>query len=126
TVKQQDGGYYNEFLDFHDAVTAGTTPVGTIEQSFRNMELILLGLESAREGVVLRPDPAVGPLLAQAVPLWIPRGADGPVDGLDVEIARQYRVSRTLGTRPAHRSAGLKARCTRRTCVVGATPNPSE
>ncbi|MGN6031563.1 MAG: Gfo/Idh/MocA family protein, partial [Thermomicrobiales bacterium] len=42
TVKQQDGGYYNEFLDFHDAVTAGTTPVGTIEQSFRNMELILL------------------------------------------------------------------------------------
>ncbi|HWK80889.1 MAG TPA: Gfo/Idh/MocA family oxidoreductase [Thermomicrobiales bacterium] len=89
TITQRDGGYYNEFLDFHDAVTAGITPVGTIEQSFRNMELILLGLESARTGSVLQPDPAVCPLVAEAVPLWVPRGADGRFDGVDVEIVKQ-------------------------------------
>ncbi|MGC4106992.1 MAG: Gfo/Idh/MocA family oxidoreductase [Thermomicrobiales bacterium] len=86
TISQRDGGYYNEFLDFHDAIVHGTTPVGTIEQSFRNMEIILLGLESAEDGTVKRPDPSVGPLSATAVPLWIPRGASDPFEGLDVQI----------------------------------------
>ncbi|MGB3327315.1 MAG: Gfo/Idh/MocA family oxidoreductase [Thermomicrobiales bacterium] len=88
-ITQRDGGYYNEFLDFHDAVVFGTTPVATIEQSFRNMELVLLGLESARDGEVKRPDPSIGPLAGrQAVPLWIPRNADAPFDGVDVTIDR--------------------------------------
>lgn len=86
-ITQRDGGYFNEFQDFHDAIAHGTTPVATIEQSFRNMELVFLGLESARDGVVKRPDPSVGPLAGRnAVPLWKPRNADSPFDGLDVQI----------------------------------------
>jgi len=88
TISQRDGGYYNEFVDFADALQFGTTPVGTIAQSFRNMELILLGIRSAQEGHVLRPDPAIAPLVAEAVPLWMPRGATDPFAGLDVEIAK--------------------------------------
>lgn len=85
-VTMRDGGYYNEFLDFHDAVVHGTTPVGTIEQSFRNMELALLGLESARDGAVKHPDAAVAPLTSEGVPLWKPRDESDPFAGLDVQF----------------------------------------
>ena len=85
-IAQQDGGYYNELIDFHDAIRYGTTPVGSVTQSFRTMELILLALESAAEGAVKHPDQAVGPLSATAVPLWSPRGASDPFAGLDVSI----------------------------------------
>jgi len=85
-ITQQDGGYYNEFLNFHEALTASEPLIGTVVQSFRNSEIILKGIESARKGQVISFGDLPEPLSADAVPLWKPRDADGPFDGLDVTI----------------------------------------
>ena len=88
-VQQQDGGYYNEFLNFYDAVVYGTPIVGTVVQSFRNMEIVLKGLESARKGQVISLSELPAPLSATAVPLWKPHSASGLFDGLDVTITKE-------------------------------------
>ena len=44
TIEMQDGGYYNEFVDFHDAVFKGTAMVGTVEQTYRNMQIVDAGI----------------------------------------------------------------------------------
>jgi len=75
-VKQRDGGYSNEFLNFHDAIVEGAPVIGTVTQSVRNMELILRGLKSARRGQVIKMDPTPDPLVVEAVPLWRPLGND--------------------------------------------------
>ncbi|HEV2127444.1 MAG TPA: Gfo/Idh/MocA family oxidoreductase [Thermomicrobiales bacterium] len=83
-VEMPDAGYYNEFLNFHQALTGEAELVGTIAQSVRNMEIIVQGLASAEEGKVM--EMASGPidLSPTAVPLWKPAGADGLFDGLGV------------------------------------------
>ena len=87
TVKQQDAGYYNEFLDFHQALAGETElTVGTIAQSVRNMEIVTTGLESAERGETVAITDGPTQLSATAVPLWKPAGAEGLFDGLGVEI----------------------------------------
>ena len=86
-VEMPDGGYYNELLDFHDAVVHGGAVVGTIAQSARTMELVLLGLELAEQGRAL---PVAGPA-GGGVPLWRPRGAAGLFDGLPVRVVTEER-----------------------------------
>lgn len=88
-VQQQDGGYYNEFLNFYDAVLYDTPIVGTVVQSFRNMEIVLKGLESARKGQVISLSDLPAALSATAVPLWKPRGASDLFEGLDVTITKE-------------------------------------
>ncbi len=88
-VKQIDGGYYNEFLNFYDAVTYDTPIVGTVLQSFRNMEIILKGLESARKGQVISLGDLPAPLSATSVPLWKPRNAMDLFEGLEVSVTRE-------------------------------------
>ena len=84
-VEQEDAGYAHEFTDFYDAVVEGAQPVGTVAQSVRNMEIILRGLKSARQGQVIKMDPGPEPLSQRAVPLWRPPGADG----LGVQVTRE-------------------------------------
>jgi predicted dehydrogenase len=48
-----DGGYYGEFANFYAAVRAGEPVVATLEQSYRDMELILRGLDSAEQAQVI-------------------------------------------------------------------------
>ena len=84
-----DGGYYNEFLDFAAAVASGAPPVGTAAQSYRNMQLVLGGLESARTGQVISVDPWPDILSGTAVPLWRPAGATGLFDGLPTKVTRE-------------------------------------
>ena len=84
-----DGGYYNEFLNYYDAVVHGEPLIGTIAQSYSNMLVIARGLESAEHGRALTLDDAPVPLAATAVPLWRPRGADGLFDGLPGRIVAE-------------------------------------
>jgi predicted dehydrogenase len=87
TVKMPDAGYYNEFLDFHQALAGEATLVGTIAQSVRNMEILMYGLASAEWGKAME---IPGDHAAQAVPLWKPAGAEGLFDGLDgVEVTHE-------------------------------------
>jgi len=88
-VEGNDGGYYNEFLNFAEAVTEGAPIVGTTAQSYRNMQIVLGGLRSAREGRVVEIDPWPDALAESAVPLWRPAGASGLFDGLPATVGRE-------------------------------------
>jgi predicted dehydrogenase len=92
-VEMPDGGYGNELLDFYDAVVHGAAAVGTIAQSARTMELILLGLESADQGRALPIAGWPGGPAGDGVPLWRPRGAAGLFDGLSVRVTTEERRS---------------------------------
>lgn len=85
---QADGGYYNEFLNFHDAVVHGEPLVADIPQNVRNMAIILKGLESAERGAALALDDAPGGTTPPGVPLWRPRGATGLFDGLPTAMEK--------------------------------------
>jgi predicted dehydrogenase len=89
-VEGSDGGYYNEFVDFHEAATGGPSLLANIDQSWRNMEIILLALESARDGRVIELPSDPGGLSANAVPLWRPAGdLDDLLDGLPGTLTRK-------------------------------------
>jgi predicted dehydrogenase len=88
-VEQSDGGYFNEFLNFHEAVTVGAPLVGTVAQSFRNMELVLRGIESARQGQAMTIGAWPADLSAVAVPLWRPAGATDLFGGLPTTVTRE-------------------------------------
>lgn len=85
-VEGGDGGYYNEFLNFYDAVIHDEPVVGTVAQSFHNMQLVLRGLDSAESGQVIALDDWAGGLAAQSVPLWRPRGGSGLFDEMPVRV----------------------------------------
>jgi predicted dehydrogenase len=86
-----DGGYYNEFLNFADAVAGKAPLLGTAVQSYRNLELIAAGLDSARTGRIIAVEPWPEPLSANAVPLWRPVGATGLFDGLPCSVTRDVQ-----------------------------------
>ena len=88
-VEQSDTGYYNEFLNFAEAVAEGAPLVGTAAQSFRNMEIVLSGLASARAGQATAIDPWPEPLSAAAVPLWRPAGEADLYGGLPTTVTRE-------------------------------------
>ena len=85
-VEGADGGYYNEFLNFYEAVVHGEPIVGTIAQNVHNMLIVLKGLESADSGRVMVLEAAPGGVSAPGVPLWRPRGAGDLFDGLPSTI----------------------------------------
>src|SRR6476469_5324874 len=87
-----DGGYYNEFLNYYDAVVHGAPLISTIAQSYHNMLIMLKGLESAERGEALSLDDAPGGLSATSVPLWRPHGAQGLFDGLPGKIVTETRA----------------------------------
>ena len=78
TFTDSDPGYYNEFLNFHEALTQGAPVIGTAAQSFANMQIVLRGLDAAEQQrtVPITDAPVV------TVPLWRPHGATGLFDGL--------------------------------------------
>jgi predicted dehydrogenase len=76
---QADGGYFNEFLDFYDALIHGDTLIADIPQNVRNMEIILKSLESAERSEAIALEAAPG---TSGVPLWRPRGATSLFDSL--------------------------------------------
>ncbi len=87
-VEGADGGYLNEFLNFHEAVTGAAPVISTVAQSWRNMEVILSGLDSAERGQTVEIAPWPTALSTTAVPLWRPAGAEGLLDGLPSNLIR--------------------------------------
>ena len=83
-----DPGQYNMFLNFHDALVHGEPMVATIRQSFENMLVVLRALESAECGRQTEVADAGVPPGTGGVPLWRPRGASGPFDGLPCQVKR--------------------------------------
>jgi predicted dehydrogenase len=79
-IEAFDGGYYNEFLNFYQALTGGEPIVATVAQNYRNMEFVLRGLESAATGQACTIEPWPLPLSPTAVPLWRPAGAPSLFD----------------------------------------------
>ena len=88
-IEGSDSGYYNEFLNFSEAVAGRAPLVGTVAESFRNMELILAGLDSARQGETVAIGSWPEPLAESPVPLWRPEGAAGLFDGLPATVSRE-------------------------------------
>jgi predicted dehydrogenase len=75
-TKQTDGGHYNAFVNFHEAVRMGAPVVGTVTQTYRNMQMVLGGLDAAKRGQALEIDPYPTELSATPLPLWSPLQAD--------------------------------------------------
>jgi predicted dehydrogenase len=88
-VENADGGYYNEFLNFHDAIVHDEPIVGTIEQSYHNLLVILRGLDSAEEARSIAIDAPPTGLAALSVPLWRPRGTSELFHGLPARITER-------------------------------------
>jgi predicted dehydrogenase len=86
-VEPTDSGHYNMLLNFHDAVVHEEPIVATVRQSFENMLVVLRALESAELGqqtaVAVAGVPPAG-----GVPLWRPRGASGPFEGLPCQVRK--------------------------------------
>jgi predicted dehydrogenase len=83
---EADGGYYNEWLNFHDALVHDEPIVGTIAQSHHNLLLVMRALDSAEEHRVVEIADAPGGLSEAGVPLWRPRGMAGLFDGLPCTV----------------------------------------
>lgn len=75
-----DNGHWGELCNFADAVQHGVPIVGTVEQSVRNLLLVVRALDSAEHREVTTLD---APWLREApgVPLWTPWGAAEWRDG---------------------------------------------
>ena len=83
---ESDLGYYNEWLNFHDALVYGEPIVGTIAQSFHNLLIVMRALDSAEQHRAIDLSDAPEGLHAIGVPLWRPRGDGDLFGGLPVKI----------------------------------------
>jgi predicted dehydrogenase len=89
TFEAMDGGYFGEFLNFHEAVTGQAPVVGTLAQSIRNMELITKGMRSAESGQVIELTDDISSLSATPLPMWTPAGAET----LQIDVSREVSSS---------------------------------
>lgn len=86
---EADGGYANELRNFYEAIIYDEPIVGTIAQSYQNLEIVMRALDSAAEGRLVALDAAPDGAASAGVPLWKPRGADGLFDGLPCRVSRE-------------------------------------
>ncbi|MBA3377677.1 MAG: Gfo/Idh/MocA family oxidoreductase [Chloroflexia bacterium] len=80
---QFDGGHFNAFLNFAEAIRLGEPVIGTVAQTYRNMQIVLDGLEAVANGEVRTIDPYPSELSATALPLWSPKRTDPLFDNPD-------------------------------------------
>ena len=92
-VEGSDGGYYNEWRNFYDAIVHDAEIVGTVAQSFHNMLIVLRGLDSAEgAGEVDLTADAPTPLTNKPLPLWRPHGAEGLFETLPCRVISPVRT----------------------------------
>lgn len=53
SVDVDDGGYYGEFLNFYEALRENKPVVATVEQSYKDMDLIMRALDSAEQAALI-------------------------------------------------------------------------
>jgi predicted dehydrogenase len=85
---ESEGGYYNEWLNFHDAIVHDEPIVGTIAQSYHNLLLVMRALDSAEQHRMVEIADAPDGLSEVGVPLWRPRGAADLFEGLPCKVTR--------------------------------------
>jgi len=88
-VDGSDGGYFNECLNFHQALTEDSPVLATVAQSYRNLQLILAALASAEQGTSVPIDPWPDRLTPNAVPLWHPHNAPDPFATLPATVTHE-------------------------------------
>jgi predicted dehydrogenase len=81
-VFETDGGYYNQFVNFHEAIVYDEPIASDIAQSFANLLVVMQALDSAESQRIVEVTEIPGGLSERPVPLWRPRGATGLFDGL--------------------------------------------
>jgi predicted dehydrogenase len=90
-VFEHSNPFYNEFLNFYEAVVSDEPIVGTVAQSVKNMLIVLRALDSAEHGETLDLREEHWNVPATGVPLWRPRGAEGLFTGLPVRVTSTTR-----------------------------------
>lgn len=69
---QTDHGHTNAFINFGEAVRDGAEVIGTVTQTWRNMQMVLDGLRAAELGQAVALDPYPDQLTAEGIGLWRP------------------------------------------------------
>jgi predicted dehydrogenase len=69
-TKSEDWGHYNAFVNFHEAVRYHAPVLGTVTQTYRNMQMVLDGLHSAGTGQPVAVDAWPDVLSATPLALW--------------------------------------------------------
>lgn len=85
---EADGGYYNELLNFYEALVFDEPIVGTIAQSYENLRIVMEALDSAEEHQVRAIGESRGASTGGEISLWRPRGASGLFDGLPCRVVQ--------------------------------------
>ncbi len=80
TTGQTDGGHTNAFINFGEAVRGGAAVVGSVTQTWRNMQIVLDAFKAAESGRAVSLDPFPGELTARGIDLWRPIRADPVFD----------------------------------------------
>jgi predicted dehydrogenase len=88
---QTDGGYYNQLLNFADAIENDEPIVGTIAQSFVNLLVVMQAMDSAESQRLVSVSGAPDALSDHPIPIWRPRGASGLFDGLPCVLSESTR-----------------------------------
>jgi predicted dehydrogenase len=88
-VVESDGGYYNQLLNFYDAVVYDEPIVGTVAQSYHNMLIVMRAMDSAEAHQPMAISDPPGGLQALGVPLWRPRGSADLFAGLPTRVTEQ-------------------------------------
>jgi predicted dehydrogenase len=84
-----DGGYYNQLLNFADAIEFDEPIVGTVAQSFVNLLVVMRAMDSAESQQPVQITGTPDPLSDHPIPMWRPRGASGLFDGLPCVLSER-------------------------------------
>jgi predicted dehydrogenase len=95
---EADGGYYNQLVNFHDALVHDEPIVGTLRQSFLNLLVVMRALDSAQAQRIESLQDAPGGLSEIAVPLWRPRAQTDLFEGLPCTVRSSEKAASASAT----------------------------
>jgi hypothetical protein len=72
---ESDNGYFNQWVNFYEAIVYDEPIVGTIAQSFANLLVIQRALDSAEGHRLVSLQDMPGGLAESSVPLWRARAS---------------------------------------------------